>query len=273
MATGRTRFYSECQCAYVEFTYVLPNDLQPIMVEENPYYKRPMKTLYLLHGFTGNDRDWEFNGMAEDLAVRYNLAIFMISAGNNFYLDRAATGAKYGEFAGKEIVEYTRKTFYLSTKREDTLIGGLSMGGFGALHTAWAFPDTFGGVVALSSALIIYNIQGMKPGTSDLMANYEYYHEVFGDLDKVAESENNPEVLYKKCIAAGKEMAPLYVAIGLEDFLYEENQIMRKFLEKEHAHFKYEEGHGIHDWNFWNAYITKGLEYVLKEIESGKAQA
>lgn len=267
MSTGKMRFYSVCQNAQVEFTYVLPNDYPSFMTEVNPHFKRGMKALYLLHGITGNDLDWECNGTAEELALKYNLAIFMVTAGNNFYLDRAATGAQYGKYVGQEVIDFTRKTFHLSDKREDTLIGGLSMGGFGAIHTAWAYPDTFGGIVALSSALIIHNIQGMKPGTKDMMANYEYYREVFGDLDKVSESDNNPEVLYKKCIQEGKKMAPLYMAIGKEDFLYQENQIMRKFLDDQGANYKYEEGPGIHDWNFWNAYITKGLEYVLNEIK------
>ena len=37
----------------------------------------------------------------------------------------------------------------------------------------------------------------MKPGGQDGLANYEYYRECFGDLDKVLESDNNPEVLVK----------------------------------------------------------------------------
>lgn len=267
MSTGKMRFYSACQNAQIEFTYILPNDYPPMMTEQNPHFQRGTKTLYLLHGISGNELDWECNGMAEDLALRYNLAIIMVTAGNNFYLDRAATGTKYGTFVGQEIVDFTRKTFGLSERREDTLIGGLSMGGFGAIHTAWAYPDTFGGVVALSSALIIHNIQGMKPGTSDMMANYEYYREVFGDLEKVEESENNPEVLFMKCKAEGKAIPALYMAIGQDDFLYDENQIMRKFLEEQGADFRYEEGPGIHDWNFWNKYITNGLEYILNEIK------
>lgn len=39
----------------------------------------------------------------------------------------------YGDFIGRELVELTRKIFPLSHKREDTFIGGLSMGGYGAI--------------------------------------------------------------------------------------------------------------------------------------------
>ena len=142
------------------------------------------------------------------------------------------------------------------------------MGGFGALHTALAYPETFGGVVALSSALVIHEIAGLKPDapSEGLLANYEYYREVFGDLDTLEESDANPEVLYMRLKEAGAEIPPIYMAIGTEDFLYEHNQILRRFLEKNEANFRYEEGPGIHDWKFWNVYITKGIEWVLENV-------
>ena len=43
--------------------------------------------------------------------------------------------------------------FPLSDKREDTFIGGLSMGGFGAMRNGLKYADTFGRIVALSPAL------------------------------------------------------------------------------------------------------------------------
>ena len=266
MATGRLRYYSVAQMGQVNIAYVIPCDVPDMMKEGNPHYNRPMKTLYLLHGYSGNESDWEYNGIAEDIAFNYNLAVIMITGGNNFYLDRKATGCQYCTFAGEEVVIFTRQLFGLSDKKEDTLIGGLSMGGFGAIHTALAYPDTFGGAVALSSALIIHDIVNMDPGFSDMMANYDYYKEVFGDLTKVEESDANPEVLYTRLKENGKDIPPIYMAVGTEDFLYQNNQIMRKFFEDNNANFKYEEGPGIHDWKFWNAYITKGVEWVLEEV-------
>ena len=238
------------------------------MIAGNKNYERPMKTLYLLHGISGNDCDWEYNGIAEDVAFAYNMAVIMITGGNNFYLDRNATGCQYCTYAGKEVVEYTRKLFGLSDKREDTLIGGLSMGGFGAIHTALTYPETFGGVVALSSALVIHDIVGLKPGEDreGLLANYDYYREVFGDLDNLDKSDANPEVLYTRLKEAGAKIPPIYMAVGTEDFLYKNNQEFKKFLEENGADFTYEEGPGIHDWKFWNAYITKGVEWALTKV-------
>ena len=40
----------------------------------------------------------------------------------------------------------------LSTKREDTFIGGISMGGYGALYNGFKYRDTFSKVAAFSPA-------------------------------------------------------------------------------------------------------------------------
>ena len=44
----------------------------------------------------------------------------------------------------------------------------------------------------------------MKPGENNGVANYDYYRNCFGDLDKLIESNNNPETLVKKIIQQGK---------------------------------------------------------------------
>ncbi|MCR5640128.1 MAG: hypothetical protein K6G04_02105 [Lachnospiraceae bacterium] len=40
MATGSMRFYSVCRSGQTRFQYVIPNDLQPEMVQGNPHYGR-----------------------------------------------------------------------------------------------------------------------------------------------------------------------------------------------------------------------------------------
>lgn len=50
---------------------------------------------------------------------------------NKFYVDHPQSNAYFSKFIGEELVSFTRRSFPLSTKREDTFIGGLSMGGYG----------------------------------------------------------------------------------------------------------------------------------------------
>ena len=175
MAVLDVSFYSQSLVRPVSFQMYIPNDIRS--QEENQHYNRKCKTVFVLHGYSGWGRGWD---QIFQIAEKYNLALVFPNGENSFYLDSQATAGKYGTFIGSELVDYIRKTFGLCMTKEDTFISGLSMGGFGALHTGLAYPDTFGKIVALSSALIVHQIAGMKPNQENEVANYYYYRNCFG---------------------------------------------------------------------------------------------
>ncbi len=263
MALFQVDFYSKALSKTTCFQVILPNDVPPEMTAENENYKRSMKTLYLLHGYSGSSKDWLTGSLIQELASKYNMAVVMPSGDNSFYLDGKGTGKAYCQFVGKELVEYTRKTFNLSTNKEDTFISGLSMGGFGAIHTGLYFPETFGKIVGLSSALIIHNIANIKEDHQDFIADYYYYASTFGALDQVIDSVNNPEYLIRKLKEEKKAIPPIYMACGTEDFLLEENRAFHKFLEAEEIDVTYIESPGIHNWEFWNRYLEPSIQWFL----------
>ena len=248
----------------VHFVAVLCND-NAMGTPDTPYYKRPTKNVYLLHGYSGCESDWYSNAPLTDLANKYNVNFFMPNGDNSFYLDNKATGYKYASYVGKEFIEYTRKTFNLSDRREDTYIGGLSMGGFGALHTAFLFPKTFGKVIALSSALIQNQLAHMTPEDKNPMANYDYYEWVFGDLKKAAGTDANPEVLVKKLKNNGQDIPDIFMACGSEDFLIMPNRAFKDFLTALDIPVKYVETPGVHDFVFWRKHLVTGLEWALEQ--------
>ena len=86
MAYFRIEYYSKALCREASFEALIPNDPR----EEKPQTgeERPMKTLFLLHGYTGKAGNW----VPEELTARYNFAIVMPSAENSFYLDGLSTG-------------------------------------------------------------------------------------------------------------------------------------------------------------------------------------
>lgn len=202
MSLIHTEFYSGALAGQSHFYAVLPNDLPPF--PENPHFRRPAKTLILLHGYSGCESDWITGSSIRELAAAYNLAVLMPAAGNSFYLNRESTGERYADFVGQELPEFAEKTFGLDISRENTWIGGLSMGGFGALHTGLQFADRFSKIMALSSALIIHELPDMDPKQGNPMANYAYYNHVFGDLKTAPERSCNPEVLLRQLQEAGK---------------------------------------------------------------------
>ena len=260
MAYFRIEFFSNALHRSAEFEMMIPNDRPYGIPWENSAAQcRPMKTLFLLHGYTGKAGNWVPPGIAE----KYNFAIVMPSAENSFYLNGEATGRQYQTLVGEELVDYVRKTFSLALEPDDTFIAGMSMGGFGALHTGFAYPDRFGKIGALSSALIVHELKDIHPGGGNPVANYEYYRECFGDLATAAERDVNPEVLVHNLKAAGKKIPDIYMCCGTEDFLIENNRAMHRFLEQEGIPHEYHESKGIHDMVFWQEYIVRIADWMF----------
>jgi putative tributyrin esterase len=264
MATMEINFFSKSLKKIVTLTALVPVD-SFVSPEDNACIPEGgFKSLYLLHGFSGTFSDWLTGSNIQELSLEHKIAVFMPSCGNNFYLDDMERSELYQQFAGEELVEMTRLLFPLSHKREDTFIGGLSMGGFGAIHTGFAYPETFGRIIALSSALIIHNIAGISADFKDHVADYNYYRAVFGDLNHLVESTNNPETLLDMLLHDKKKVPKIFMACGTEDFLIKENRAFHDFLNSRNIDHTYFESTGIHNWAFWNEYIGKAVKWLAE---------
>ncbi len=227
------------------------------------YDDEPMKSLYLLHGYGGDATDWLNNTDIETYAVKHHLAVFLPNGENSFYVDSVARGP-WESYVANELVPFTRRMFNVSRKAQDTFIAGNSMGGFGALNLGIGHPETFGKVAAFSSALILRNINGIEPGYSDLIADYDYYRAVFGDLSCVAGGGNDPLVRMDAALCENS-LQPLYMACGSKDFLLGENRSFVSDARECGADLIYEEHEGSHDWTFWNTHIEKAIEWMFEE--------
>jgi len=265
MALMQAQFYSQKLKQIIPFSALLPVDTFEIPGEQAIPKPKNMKTLYLLHGYSGNQMDWLYGSRIQELSLKYGVAVIMPSGGNNFYLDQKENGEWYGEFIGNELLEITRKLFHLSDKREDTYIGGLSMGGFGAIRNGLKYNNNYGGIIALSSALITHKIFDIEPGYKDDIASYGYYKNVFGDPKQLRGSQNDPEALIIQLKDENKTIPNIYMACGTEDFLLEENRHFHEFLNKENIPHTYLESVGIHDWKFWDAYIEKAIQWMIND--------
>ncbi len=268
MALIQCNFNSKSLMRTVPLQVVLPTDKIMFPGQPEPEEK-PFKTLYLLHGIFGNYTDWVSRTRLQSWAENRNLCVVMPSGDNSFYVDNRKTSALYSSFIAKDLIEFTRRSFPLSRKREDTFIGGLSMGGFGAIVNGLQHPETFGRVVGLSAALVL-NEQNLNAEYTDfLMTNRGYYESVFGDLDKVLGGENDYTALAER--GADRADKPrVYLACGTEDGLIAPNYQFRDKLIELGYDVTWEEGPGGHDWTFWDEYILKALEWLpLGDISQG----
>jgi len=218
--------------------------------------------LYLLHGVTGNYTDWVSRTNIQRWAEAKGLAVVMPSGDNGFYIDRPESHNYYGEFVGRELVEITRKMFPLSHRREDTFIAGLSMGGYGAIRNGLKYHDIFGCIAGLSTANLVEDIEKQTNEDSEFFRRRDFVESIFGDLSKVKDSDKNPQWLAEHLAAEGAALPRIYLACGTDDALLEGNRNLRDCLRTAGADVTYEEGPGGHEWDFWDRYIHRVIDWL-----------
>ena len=260
MAIIEVNFISKCLMRTVTFNAIIPVDKFGPQAENAE--QKPLKTLYLLHGIFGNYTDWVNGTRIQEWAEANDLAVIMPSGENRFYLDDEKSGELYGEFIGKELVEFTRKLFPLSDKREDTFIAGLSMGGYGAIRNGLKYAENFGCVIGLSAALVHDTWKDADNSAPIFTFRRNYYEAIFGEYDKVKGSDKDPKALLLKLKEEGRPVPKMYLCCGTEDGLVTANRDFRDFLNENGVDLTYVEGPGKHDWVFWDTYIKKVLDWL-----------
>lgn len=253
MALLQMNYFSQALMRQVHLSVMLPVD--HFDGEHNAYCAPPtFRSLYLLHGIMGDDSDWINGTRVGQWAMEHNIALIMPSGENHFYVDRADSPEKYGTMIGKELVTMTRAMFPLSRRREDTMVAGLSMGGYGAIKCGLDYSDTFGIVGAFSSALILNVISKSAPGQKTLLFNRDYYRTVFGDrLEDLQGSDYDVEALLNK---PRKQTPTFFMTCGLEDTLLASNRHFVEALKLAGVPYIYRESHGAHTWDFWDSSVA-----------------
>lgn len=272
MAIFQVTFLSESLGRTVPLTVILPTDKMAMPGQPGIKRTEPFKTLYLLHGIVGSHGDWLYGTRIQRWAEERNLAVVMPSGDNYMYLDNPVD--KYGEYIGQELVEFTRSSFPLSCKREDTFIGGLSMGGFGALRNGLKYHETFGAIVALSAALVVDEALLIPLENPVFPSDREdYRHWVYGkDLEQALKSDVNPTWLIQDLASKGVSIPAIYIAIGNDDFLLERNQKFHALLNQLGVEHTYVQDPGAHEWDFWDSHIKSALDWLpLEEAAAGRS--
>lgn len=250
MALLNVNFYSEALGMQTEVLVILPQKsvMGQIGIEAKTR-DTAYKTLYLLHGLSDDQTIWMRRTSIERYASEYGICVVMPCGGRSFYCDMKY-GQAYYTFIAKELPQRIREFFRVSDKREDTFVAGLSMGGYGALKMALKEPDTFCAGAGLSPCCHLDSLDF----NGILMS-------IFGEI-KTPESED------LACLADKMRSAPnkprLYMAMGTDDFLYENAQPLRKKLEKDYD-FTYYETKATHSWDFWDSQIQTVLKWMFDE--------
>lgn len=235
------------------------NIIVPDPVRMNGMPVSARKVLYLLHGLGDDASAWQRYTSVEALAAAYGLVVVMPSAGRSFYIDQA-NGQRYFTYLTEELPEYLADVFGLSPRREDTLIAGNSMGGYGAMKAALLYPERYCAAASFSGAisLDILRLLPDDPRKAEFTA-------LLGDLDKLPGGADDPLIWLQKTAAYRAETAlpKLYIACGFQDDLYPLSVRFQQACRELGIEISYEEEDGGHDWKFWNRQLELFLHKTL----------
>lgn len=251
MALIDLKFYSETLEMQTEVYVIIPQKSSngEIGIENNAKEEK-YKTLYLLHGLSDDHTIWLRRTSIERYAAEYGICVVMPCGHRSFYTDMKY-GLKYYTYIAKELPRVIREFFNVSDKREDTYIAGLSMGGYGALKIALRETNTFCAAAGLSSVADIYREDFRKTLVPVFGDNIEIPRE--DDLFALVDMKNDIE-----------EKPRLFMAVGTEDFMYEDNLRLKAKIQSLDYDYTYIEDKGAHSWDFWDDKIQLALEWMFR---------
>jgi S-formylglutathione hydrolase FrmB len=179
--------------------------------------------LYFLHGLGDNEQTLFNSGgwtLLDDLRHKHDMGDFLIAAPEGrrtFYINSADGTVRYGNFFRREFVPHIEKKYRVLGTRAGRAISGISMGGYGALRFAFAYPEMFSAVSAQSPALVSESAQQLNLAIRTGSPLMRVLVPVFGDPINVAHWQaNNPFVLARKNVAAVRKLA-IYFNCGQDD--------------------------------------------------------
>jgi putative tributyrin esterase len=114
--------------------------------------------VYLLHGHTGNYTSWAtYAKLPVQLATQYNCIVILPDAGNSWYVNwTGQTDGKphqWHDMLVKDLLPDAEKKYRINSTKSGRSIGGLSMGGYGALAIGLKNPHLFGFVFSSAGAI------------------------------------------------------------------------------------------------------------------------
>jgi len=126
-----------------------------------PGYDRDARSypvLYMLHGVAGDSNEWQSIGLLEaaDRMITRGaidpLIIVLPNGGANYWVNQAS-GPRWADYVVDDVVTQVDRAYRTIDSPHARAIGGLSMGGEGALRLAMQHPNVFGIAGAHSPSL------------------------------------------------------------------------------------------------------------------------
>jgi S-formylglutathione hydrolase FrmB len=225
--------------------------------------------LYFLHGLGDNEQTLFKTGgwtLIEDLRERQKISNFFVVAPegrNSFYINSAHGKDRYSDFFLQEFMPLIEKKYRVKPGRAGRAIGGISMGGFGALRMAFAYPQLFSSVSAQAPALILESPKNINAAARSGSPVIRALTGVFGNpIDVGHWDANNPFLLAKKNRVALRSLAIYFNCGQNDDYGFEKGAAaLDKQLTEEHIAHEYHSYSGDHSLTYFLSHLGETMEF------------
>ncbi|MBQ7530144.1 MAG: esterase family protein [Paludibacteraceae bacterium] len=190
--------------------------------------------IYLLHGYGGDQNDWwTFDDIAADADEMIaagevpELIIVTPDGGTWMYIDNCYNnGIYYEQYFFSELLPDVETRYSICRERSARMIGGFSMGGYGALRYGVMHNELFAYVYAMSSVIGGYGATDI----SNIIGNYPV-----------------------------SSLPGITLECGDRDYFTYDNRDFSALLTSLGIQHEHIERSGSHDWTFWSACSPKIL--------------
>lgn len=218
--------------------------------------KKVFPVMYLLHGHGGDETAWGDLGRASqimDNLIAEGKCVPMIVVmpnGNptcnaapgwwhegmytpdgNAFNQRGAKALMEESFM--DIVNYVDSHYKTIKKRSGRAVTGLSMGGGHTFGISRLYPETF-------------DYYGLQSAAARVQQNDAKFNEQMTRL-----FSSKPKLFW--------------IAIGKEDFLIQQNNGLRQYLDEHKYPYEYYENDGGHIWRNWRIYLTMFAQKIFRD--------
>jgi putative tributyrin esterase len=200
----------------VAYTVLVPEQAPP-----------PHAVLYQLHGASDDHRAWLHKSNFLRHVEGLPLLVVMPSGENSYYVDA------WEKLIADDVPAHVARTFRAREGR--AAIGGLSMGGYGAIRIGLKYANRYASIFAHSSRLV--------------------------------ESGDDYDV---EVVAAGVDRATLPALAfdcGVDDHLIADSRRFHARLDALGLPHQYREHPGAHTWDYWDEHVVEALAWHARALD------
>lgn len=200
----------------------------------------PFPVLLQLHGLYDDHHSWIQKSKLVHYVADMQLIVILPDGATSCYLDWLGgdrlNRQNYETMIADDLWREIHRSFHVGDDK--WAIGGLSMGGYGAIRLGLRYPDKFSSVWAHSAAFVI----------GDIVPTLG-----IGDIE-----DSNLHELASK-LKGRTDLPTLSFDCGTEDELIESNRDFHALLNELGIDHLYAEHPGGHTWEYWDEHILDAL--------------